>query len=154
MSSETFYNLTEACKVTELSAPTLRKYLGDGRLPNAKLTLKGKVQVWAIPLTDLAAAGLMGSVKGEVNSLSATDQLLAEAEANGERLGRLLAENEQLKARLAEYRERILFTERAYQMQLETKQAQEERKLFSFLRSKPKEKPILRDRPEWNSSTD
>jgi DNA-binding transcriptional MerR regulator len=154
MSSETFFNLSEAVEVTGLSAPTLRKYLAEGRLPNAKQTLKGRVKVWAIPLTDLAAAGLMGSVITEATALSGNELALAEAEASGERLGRLLAENEQLKARLAEYRERILFTERAYQMQLETKQAQEERKLFSFLRSKPKEKPILRDRPEWDSSTD
>jgi hypothetical protein len=154
MSSETFFNLSEAKDVTGLSLPTLRKYLAEGRLPNAKQALKGKVKVWSIPLTDLAAAGLMGSVITEATALSGTELALAEAEASGERLGRLLAENEQLKARLAEYRERILFTERAYQMQLETKQAQEERKLFSFLRSKPKEKPILRDRPEWDSSTD
>jgi hypothetical protein len=154
MSSETFFNLSEAKDVTGLSLPTLRKYLAEGRLPNAKQALKGKVKVWSIPLTDLAAAGLMGSVITEATALSGNELALAEAEASGERLGRLLAENEQLKARLAEYRERILFTERAYQMQLETKQAQEERKLFSFLRSKPKEKPILRDRPEWDSSTD
>jgi len=154
MSSETFFNLSEAKEVTGLSLPTLRKYLAEGRLPNAKQALKGKVKVWSIPLTDLAAAGLMGTVITEATVLSGNELALAEAEANGERLGRLLAENEQLKARLAEYRERILFTERAYQMQLETKQAQEERKLFSFLRSKPKEKPILRDRPEWDSSTD
>jgi hypothetical protein len=154
MSSETFFNLSEAKEVTGLSLPTLRKYLAEGRLPNAKQALKGKVKVWSIPLTDLAAAGLMGSVITEATALSGNELALAEAEASGERLGRLLAENEQLKARLAEYRERILFTERAYQMQLETKQAQEERKLFSFLRSKPKEKPILRDRAEWDSNRD
>lgn len=154
MSSETFFNLSEAKDVTGLSLPTLRKYLAEGRLPNAKQALKGRVKVWSIPLTDLAAAGLMGSVITEATALSGTELALAEAEANGERLGRLLAENEQLKARLAEYKERIAFTEKAYQMQLETKQVQDNRKLFSFLRSKPNVKPILKDRPEWDSSTD
>lgn len=154
MSSETYFNLSEAVEATKLSAPTLRKYLAEGRLPNANMTLRGRVKVWAIPLTDLAAAGLMGTVITEATVISGTELLLAEAEEKGERLGRLLAENEQLKARLVELRERILFTEKAYQMQLETKQVQEDRKFFSFLRSKAREKPTLKDRPEWNSDTD
>ena len=62
MSSETFYNLSKVSEMTGLSHPTLRKYLTEVRLPNAKQGLKGKVPVWQIPLTDLVAAGFIDSV--------------------------------------------------------------------------------------------
>lgn len=62
MSSETYFTLVQAAAACKLSPPTLRKYLEQGRLPNAKQTPKGKVLVWSIPLSDLLAAGLIDRV--------------------------------------------------------------------------------------------
>lgn len=62
MSSETYFTLIQAASACNISPPTLRKYLEQGRLPNAKQTPKGKVLVWSIPISDLLAAGLMDKV--------------------------------------------------------------------------------------------
>jgi hypothetical protein len=137
MSSETYYNLSEACLVTKLSPPTLRKYLKEGRFPNAKQTLKGKVQVWAIPLTDLVAAELLGSVSGSVGSGDNSQPLTGEArlEALAERAGRLQAELDQmretvkaLEQAIEQATKRAEFSELIAQSQIETKQVQDERR--------------------------
>lgn len=62
MTSETYFTLIQAASACNISPPTLRKYLEQGRLPNAKQTPKGKVLVWSIPMSDLLAAGLMDKV--------------------------------------------------------------------------------------------
>jgi uncharacterized protein YlxW (UPF0749 family) len=138
MSSETFYNLSEACLATKLSPPTLRKYLKEGRFPNAQQTLKGKVQVWAIPLTDLVAAGLLGSVSGSSTSTDNSQALTGEArlEALAERAGRLQAELDQMKETvkaleqaIEQATKRAEFSELIAQSQIETKQVQDERRL-------------------------
>ena len=128
MSSETFYNLSEACLATKLSPPTLRKYLKEGRFPNAQQTLKGKVQVWAIPLTDLVAAGLLGSVSGSSTSTDNSQALtgVARLEALAERAGRLQAELDQA---IEQATKRAEFSELIAQSQIETKQVQDERRL-------------------------
>jgi TolA-binding protein len=137
MSSETFYNLSEACRVTKLSPPTLRKYLSEGRFPNAYHALRGKVQVWAIPLTDLVAADLMGSVTGSDDSGQAPQPLTGEdrLEALAERAGRLQAELDQMRETVKALEQAIIqatkraeFSELIAQSQIETKQVQEERR--------------------------
>jgi hypothetical protein len=62
MSSETYFNATQAAKHTGKSVVTIRHYLASGKFPKATRIPKGEVQVWRIPLTDLVAAGLMDKV--------------------------------------------------------------------------------------------
>jgi len=136
MSSETFYNLSKVSEMTGLSHPTLRKYLTEGRLPNAKQGLKGKVPVWQIPLTDLVAAGFIDSVSGSDNSGQPARPLTSEdrLEALAERAGRLQAELDQMKATvkaleqtIEQATKRAEFSERVAQSQIETKQVQDNR---------------------------
>jgi DNA-binding transcriptional MerR regulator len=133
MTSETFYNLSQVAELTNLSHPTLRKYLKENRFPNAKQTTKGKVLVWAIPLTDLVAAQVLDKVSGSTTDTPEATPL-SEATALGERLGRLEAENEQLKERVKDLLKRAEFAERVYQNQIETRQTQEARRVNWFQR--------------------
>lgn len=133
MTSETFYNLSQVAELTNLSHPTLRKYLKENRFPNAKQTTKGKVLVWAIPLTDLVAAQVLDKVSGSTTDTPEATPL-SEATALGERLGRLEAENEQLKERVKDLLKRAEFAERVYQNQIETRQTQEARRVSWFQR--------------------
>jgi hypothetical protein len=148
MTSETFYNITQAANASGKSNPTIRKYLRDGRLPNAKETTKGGVKSFSIPLTDLVAAGLMDKVSSPVDTETNT---ASELRTLAERLGRLELEIELKNELLAEYKERIaeqLATIRFQQTSIETQQVQDTRR--SWFNKKPK----LKDRPEWDSSTD
>jgi DNA-binding transcriptional MerR regulator len=143
MSSETYYNLSQASELTKLSHPTLRKYLREGKFPNATQTTKGKVLVWAIPLTDLVAAELLDKVSTPSPDSTEATSLTDRAAALGERLGRLEAENEQLKERVKDLLRRAEFAERVYQNQLETRQAQEARRLSWWQRSTSKQPETL-----------
>ncbi len=70
MSSETYFNASQAAKHSGVNVVTIRDYLAKGKLPNAKQVPKGKVKVWQIPLTDLAAAGLLDKVSSASESPS------------------------------------------------------------------------------------
>jgi hypothetical protein len=148
MTSETFYNITQAANASGKSNPTIRKYLRDGRLPNAKETTKGGVKSFSIPLTDLVAAGLMDKVSSPVDTETNT---ASELRTLAERLGRLELEIELKNELLADYKERLAEHKeflRAYVASIETRQVQDTRR--SWFNKKPK----LKDRPEWDSSTD
>lgn len=136
MTSETLYNLTQVAELTKLSLPTLRKYLRENRFPNAKQATKGKVLVWAIPLTDLVAAELIDRVSGSANSAQPTAPLSREdrLEALAERAGRLEAELasmretvEVLKDSLEQAKKAAQFAQLVAQSQIETKQVQDNR---------------------------
>lgn len=136
MTSETLYNLTQVAELTKLSLPTLRKYLRENRFPNAKQATKGKVLVWAIPLTDLVAAELLDKVAGLDNSGQTSGPLSREdrLEALAERAGRLEAELasmretvEVLKDSLEQAKKAAQFAQLVAQSQIETKQVQDNR---------------------------
>lgn len=136
MTSETLYNLSQVSELTKLSLPTLRKYLKENRFPNAKQTTKGKVLVWAIPLTDLVAAELLDKVSSPDNSAQPTAPLSREdrLEALAERAGRLEAELAQmretvkaLEATIEQATKRAEFAQLVAQSQIETKQVQDNR---------------------------
>ena len=60
--AEELLSLSEASRRTRVSLPTLRKYLAAKKFPRAKRSKEG---VWAIPFTDLVAAGLVDKVKAK-----------------------------------------------------------------------------------------
>lgn len=138
MSSETYFNASEAAERTGKSLPTIRHYLASGKFPNATQRSKGKVKVWQIPLTDLQAAGLLDKVSGNskqpseaqleefrVNALEARiDQLETELRLTKELLARADSELESYRTR-----ERQLF------MALETRETQEQRRFRWFRRN-------------------
>lgn len=122
--------------MTGLSHPTLRKYLSEGRLPNSRPGLKGKVPIWQIPLTDLVAAGFIDSVSGSDKSAEASKQLSGEdrLQALAERAGRLQAELDQMRATvkaleqtIEQATKRAEFAQLVAQSQIETKQVQDTR---------------------------
>lgn len=137
MTSETLYNLTQVAELTKLSLPTLRKYLRENRFPNAKQATKGKVLVWAIPLTDLVAAELIDRVTGLNTASAAVAAPLSREdrlEALAERAGRLEAELasmretvEVLKDSLEQAKKAAQFAQLVAQSQIETKQVQDNR---------------------------
>jgi flagellar motility protein MotE (MotC chaperone) len=151
------FTRSEAVRATGKSAPTIDNYLKAGKLPNAVSIANGRSKTWQIPLTDLVAAGLLKNI--ETNTASAADNKQDDSELLRERVLRLEAElqvvkidlakaetkSEQLEARLKDSKEFF----RAFQNQIETKQAQEARR-FWWNRNKP----ILKDKPDWNSDTD
>jgi len=138
MTSETYFNASEAAKQTGKSLPTIRHYLASGKFPNATQTAKGKVQVWQIPLTDLVSAGLMDRVSNSRKQPSETElKELKETALNSE-IDRLESElrhtRELLSIRLTElesYRQR----EAQLFAALETKQTQDQRRFRWFRRN-------------------
>lgn len=140
MTSETFFNVSQAEKETGKSAPTIRKYLKDGRLPNAIVSLKGKARTVSIPLSDLIAAGL-------IKQTPTPEAPSSEAFAIGQRLGRLEAENEQLRIRIQELRDErdtlkasLAHSQGLWLRELETKEVQAKRRRFwQRLETKPQQ---------------
>jgi len=56
--TETYLTLTEAAEATDRSRVTLRRYLDQGRFPNARRDEDDVNRQWLIPLSDLEAAGV------------------------------------------------------------------------------------------------
>jgi predicted site-specific integrase-resolvase len=135
MSSDNYFNATQAAKHTGVNVVTIRDYLAKGKLPNAKQVPKGKVKVWQIPLTDLAAAGLLDKVSSaseaqtvEVRS-TALESQISELQARLTLTEQLLARADQ---ELEGYRQR----ERQLFATLETRATQEQRRRWWFGRNK------------------
>jgi DNA-binding transcriptional MerR regulator len=143
MSSDKLFNISEAARATGKSIPTIHNYLKAGKLPNAVSTPNGKSKTWKIPLTDLVAAGLLDRVESEPQGARNMEQ--DETQALREKVARLEAENEQLKERVQDGKEFL----RALQTQIETRATQEARRSWWS-----RNKPILKDRPDWDSSRD
>lgn len=127
MTTDRVFNISEAARVTGKSIPTIHSYLKAGKLPNAITTTTGKTRSWRIPLTDLVMAGLLDAVTQDTSdtaSANSPQQSLGEIQTLRERLARLEAENEQLKERVKDSKEFL----KAFQYQLETRQAQDARR--------------------------
>lgn len=137
MSSERYFNASEAAKETGKSVVTIRHYLAAKKFPNAEQTAKGKVLVWRIPLTDLVAAGLMDKVTsspqepqldlGEFRA-TALETRIAELETEIRLTRELLARTDQ---ELESYRQR----ERQLFAAIETRDTQEKRRFNWFRRN-------------------
>lgn len=146
MSSETYFNATEAARHTGKSVVTIRHYLAAGKFPKATQTAKGKVQVWRIPLTDLVSAGLMDKV-------STGSKQPSEAELKENKETALISELERLESELRHTKELLAvrlselesYRQRERQLfaALETRQTQERRRIRWFRRSaeRPPETP-------------
>jgi phage-related minor tail protein len=135
MTTDNYFNASQAAKHTGVNVVTIRDYLAKGKLPNSKQVPKGKVKVWQIPLTDLAAAGLLDKVS------YATEEQTREAESLA-----LKVENSALKtevrlltdmvargdAAIEEYRQ----DKARLNLMLETRETQEQRRSWWFGRNK------------------
>lgn len=138
MSSETYFNASEAKDKLGVSMPTLQKWLKAGKFPNATQRPKGKVMVWQIPLTDLIASGELDKVSSSKKpSESELSEFRTSAlEVEIDRLETELRHTKELLARtereLEDYRarERYLFAG------IETKETQERRR-FNWFRRNP-----------------
>jgi hypothetical protein len=53
-----WFTLTEAAEATGKSRSTIKKYLADGKFPQARRGQQGGQPAWVIPLVDLLGAGL------------------------------------------------------------------------------------------------
>ena len=135
MSSDNYFNAAQAATQTGLSVVTIRNHLAKGSFPKAKKIVKGKSKVWAIPLTDLAAAGLLDKVSSaseaqtvEVRS-TALESQISELRTEIRHLTDTLARADQ---ELEGYRQR----ERQLFATLETRATQEQRRSWWFGRNK------------------
>lgn len=138
MTSETYFNASQAAKETGKSLPTIRHYLASGKFPNARQRAKGKVQVWEIPLTDLVASGLLDKVSG---SKPTTAREMAETRSTAlelelDRLETELRLTRELLARADQQVEEYRSRERQFFAVLETRDTQERRR-FSWFRRNP-----------------
>jgi DNA-binding transcriptional MerR regulator len=135
MSSDNYFNATQAAKHTGVNVVTIRDYLAKGKLPNAKQVPKGKVKVWQIPLTDLAAAGLLD----KVSSASEAQTVAVRSTALESQISELQARltlTEQLLARADQELEGYRQRERQLFATLETRATQEQRRRWWFGRNK------------------
>jgi DNA-binding transcriptional MerR regulator len=137
MSSETFYNITQAANATGKSNPTIRKYLREGKLPNAIESSNGNAKTVSIPLTDLVAAGLMDTVSSAPQTpQDPIRELIDQVQETRESLARVQLELELTKERLADYKNFVQLQQR----QIETQLVQIQRRRF-WQRSKPSQPP-------------
>jgi hypothetical protein len=138
MSSETYFNASEAAERTGKSLPTIRHYLQAGKFPNATQRPKGKVKVWQIPLTDLVASGLLDKVSAPKQP-SAQEVTSTHSEALLRDLDRLeleLSHARELLARTEQELETYRQRERQLFAALETRETQERRR-FAWFRRNP-----------------
>ena len=135
MSSETYFNLSQASELCGVSLPTMRKAFREGKFPNATETTQGKRKSVSIPMSDLQSSGMLDRVKGnrsagiKPSQPDTTDIFTAEKEE----LIKLKETVRQLEARLEEAKERQEETSyllRSLTAQLETKEQQEKRRKF------------------------
>jgi hypothetical protein len=137
MSSETYFNASEAAERTGKSVVTIRHYLASGKFPNATQRPKGKVKVWQIPLTDLVASGLLDKVS---TSKQPSQQELTERHTEAllsdiDRLETELRLTKELLARADNELESYRTRERQLFMALETRETQEQRRFRWFRRN-------------------
>jgi hypothetical protein len=138
MSSETYFNASEAAERTGKSVVTIRAYLSNGKFPNATQRPKGKVKVWQIPLTDLVASGLLDKVSAPKQP-SAQEVTSTHSEALLRDLDRLeleLSHARELLARTEQELETYRQRERQLFAALETRETQERRR-FAWFRRNP-----------------
>ena len=139
MSSETFFSINKAAEISNKSIPTIRKYLKLGKFPNATSKPQAKDPTrsnWKIPLSDLQAAGILDTVTGTNKKPDNSEQLQKLKEINA----RLEAENIQLSNRVEDLQEFLKDSReylKTFQLQLETKQAQETRRKWWNRNSTP-----------------
>jgi predicted site-specific integrase-resolvase len=132
MSTDNYFNASQAAKHTGVNVVTIRDYLAKGKLPNSKQIPKGKVKVWQIPLTDLAAAGLLDKVSSASEAQTAEVRSTAQESQISELQARLTL-TEQL---LAEVRADRDYLRTRVPAQLETRATQEQRRSWWFGRNK------------------
>jgi predicted DNA binding protein len=132
MSSDNYFNAAQAATQTGLSVVTIRNHLAKGSFPKAKKIVKGKSKVWAIPLTDLAAAGLLDKVSSASEAQTAEVRSTAQESQISELQARLTL-TEQL---LAEVRADRDYLRTRVPAQLETRATQEQRRSWWFGRNK------------------
>lgn len=121
-----YLNINEAAKLTGLSIPTIRTKLERKLLPNATQVKQGKRKFWRIPVTDLAAAGLLDKVKATEPESYSERTLALEAEID--RLTRELEHARELLARADRELEDFRTRERQLYLTLETRETQERRR--------------------------
>jgi hypothetical protein len=131
MSSETYFNASQAAKHSGVNVVTIRDYLAKGKLPNAKQVPKGKVKVWQIPLTDLAAAGLLD----KVSSASESQAKEIRSSALESRISELETELRMTQELLAEVKADRDYLRTRVPAQLETRATQEQRRFSWFKRN-------------------
>jgi negative regulator of replication initiation len=129
MSSDIYFNVTQAAKQTNLSVVTIRSYLAKNTFPNATMTLKGKAKLWAIPLTDLSAAGLLTKPATIAEEQTLVDQLAATKDKLNS-IENQLSVTQELLAEVRGERDhlRSLIAPKKVRQQLETRDTQEQRR--------------------------
>lgn len=101
-----WFGITEAAEVTGKSRSTIKKYLADGKFPQARRDRLHGQEAWVIPLGDLLAAGLRPNApKGGDAAAKLADQPSSDG-TQGARLAELAAElaKQRQRAELAEAR--------------------------------------------------
>lgn len=139
MSSETYFNASEAAKETGKSVVTIRDYLAKGKFPNATQRPKGKVQVWQIPLTDLVASGLLDKVSSASKDPSRAQLTETRATALETRIVELETEirlTREILARTDQELEGYRQRERQLFLAIETRESQDRRR-FNWFRRNP-----------------
>jgi hypothetical protein len=124
MSSDNYLNAAQAATQSGVSVVTIRNHLAKGSFPNAKKTLKGKIKVWAIPLTDLAAAGLLDKVSNASEAQTKEAELIA-LKSRLTSVENQLAVTQELLAEVRGERDHLRTLTRP---QLETRDTQEQRR--------------------------
>lgn len=129
MSSETYFNLSQASEACGVSLPTIRKAYKEGKFPNATEGKQGKRKTVSIPLSDLQASGYLDKVKGSNSQSIKTSQSESTdifTSAERDELITLRERVRQLEEALEGYRQREAQLFRV----LETKEQQEKRRKF------------------------
>ena len=131
MTSDHLLNISEAAKATGKSIPTIRAYLAEGKLPNAKAVAKGKSKSWRIPLTDLVAAGLLDKVETSTASAQPSNGELEQLRVEVAQLRERLEGKDREIARLEQARADLIA---AYAPRIETAERQSQRRKYWFSR--------------------
>lgn len=138
MSSETYFNASQAKDLLGVSMPTLQKWLKAKEFPNATQRPKGKVLVWEIPLSDLQNSGKLDRVSSASKEPSQTELTEFRATALETRVAELETElrlTRELLGRadteLESYRQR----ERQLFLAIETRDSQDRRRFSWFRRN-------------------
>jgi vacuolar-type H+-ATPase subunit I/STV1 len=139
MSSDNYFNATQAAKHSGVNVVTIRDYLAKGKLPNSKQVPKGKVKVWQIPLTDLVAAGLLDKASKASESATEAQAVEVRSTAFETEIRELRTEIRHLTDTLARTdKELAIYRDRELKLYftLETKDVQEQRRSWWFGRNK------------------
>lgn len=127
MSSETYFNLSQASEACGVSLPTIRKAYKEGKFPNASEGKQGKRKTVSIPLSDLHSSGYLDKVNGSQGvKPTQPDSRDIFTTAERDELIRLRERVSQLEAALDSYKQREAQLFRV----LETRAQQEKRRKF------------------------